>query len=150
MFQCILTTLFYSERVMICHPYLWERMLDHTAGLRMEWNFRKEGIGSLTLNLPMRWSGNSLKGFRQKNLDIHRNGIFCEPDFIMVMAKDPNTLFTQLRISYTSAIPQMQMAVDCADDSNPLFIQTGNPYLKTCITCQRRQACVTIGTLKAI
>lgn len=107
-----------------------ERMLDHTAGLRMEWNFRKEGIGSLTLNLPLRWSGNSLKGFRQKNLDIHRNGIFCEPDFIMVMAKEPNTLFTQLRISYTSAIPQMQMAVDCADDSNPLFIQTGNPHLK--------------------
>ena len=53
-----------------------ERMLDHTAGLRMEWNFRKEGIGSLTLNLPLRWSGNSLKGFRQENLDIHRNGIF--------------------------------------------------------------------------
>lgn len=107
-----------------------ERMFDHTAGLRLDWNFRNKGIGSLTLNLPVRWTTRGLKGFRQKSLDIHRTATFCEPDFIVVVAKDPNTLFTQLRISYMSATPQIQMLVDCADDSNPLFIQTGNPYLK--------------------
>lgn len=107
-----------------------ERTFDHTAGLRLEWNFRKKGIGSLTLNMPVRWTTKRLKGFRLENLDIHRTATFFEPDFIIAMAKDPNTMFTQIRLSYLSETPQMQMMVDCADNSNPLFIQTGNPHLK--------------------
>jgi len=98
-----------------------------------QWYFHKRGHSlEYTFNLPLRWIKRDLNYYRAGSYDIVKDNLFIEPFMHIgynVFTKKCYQLL-MMNASISSDIPNMVDMVDYKDNSNPLFVVSGNPYLK--------------------
>lgn len=114
---------FYSNR----HDY------RHSTGLEAYAYIKYESGNTFTVNA-------SLPANIEKNqLDYHRNAtyyplsrktVFVEPNLSLRLLTDKGTRTYWLQYALSSQAPEMTYLLNIRDDSNPLHISVGNPYLE--------------------
>jgi hypothetical protein len=109
----------YQHRLNMTFRYL---LYLHKKGHSIEYTF----------DLPLRWIKRNLNYYRTDNYDIVKDKLFIEP-YVHIGYNVFTRKCYQLIImnaSISSDIPNMVDMVDYKDNSNPLFVINGNPYLK--------------------
>lgn len=80
-----------------------------------------------TLKMPLHFVHKNLFYERLGRHDVTKQSLFFEPS---LSARGGGPFDWELKANVTSDIPDLTNMVDFRDDSDPLFITQGNPYLK--------------------
>ena len=109
--------------------YTVNRTLTHTPQVDVTVNLKKSGV--LFLQFPIAMMRSTIHDVRSKDNRLARNLTSFDPNVRWMLFKSANDKNYSLELLYAMehSLPSLSSMIDVTDDSNPLYIQSGNRNL---------------------
>lgn len=113
--------------------YTVNRTLTHIP--RLDVTFAWENAGVLIMNFPLNLTRSTIHDVRSKDNRLARNLTSFDPSVYWMFSRSANNKNYSLELEYSlkHSLPSLGSMIDVTDDSNPLYIQSGNRNLSNIV-----------------